>query len=538
MILLRYQLARESVHHLRLRFSLTMLLSSQGWTQTVLRGLALIWTGELLMAPWAFAAPETLAETGAKNVIVALTVVIALLIGILLYQYAQRTAKTQFKREGATGATRRTPLVNDPKILMPAILEQLQQLPGSAQQRSRVARTVSDIVTQTLEEHVSVVKRELSEQYEQTIEEKRRTEALLQRKYQETLTEQKQTVAILESVAEGLVVVNNKGEVVMMNPAAERLLAVKQEDRIGKPLLETLGDEQLVSLVQDAKDGNREIIIRAKQEQIKRVLRASNAMITDEDGSTIGMVAVLSDVTRQRELEELKSEFVSKVSHDLRTPIVAMRHALSILIDQVTGPLSDEQQKFLEIVQRNLEQLTTLIDDLLDLSKLEAKKITLNLKPSSLTEVVNMVCQSLEAWAQSKSITLSKRLPERLPNVMCDPDQIRRVLTNLIGNAIKFTPKQGRVTIDVKHDVAQHTITLSVADTGVGILAEDIPKLFQKFQQVGERTHTDIAGTGLGLAIAKEIVELHHGRIWAESDGKQGASFTFSLPVAAPAERG
>src|SRR3989338_1315376 len=274
----------------------------------VLRGIVLVWTWEALMAPWAFAAPDTSTETGARNVIIALTVVIALLIGILLYQHAQRTAKTQFKREGATGATRRTPLVNDPKLLMPTILEQLQQLPGSAQQRSRVARTVSDIVTHTLEEQVTVVKRELSEQYEQTIEEKRRTEALLQRKYQETLTEKKQTVAILESVAEGLVVVNNKGEVVMMNPAAERLLAVKQEDRIGQPLLETLRDEQLVALVQDTKGGNREIVVRAKQDQVKRVLRASNAMITDENGSTVGMVAVLSDVTRKRELEELKSE--------------------------------------------------------------------------------------------------------------------------------------------------------------------------------------------------------------------------------------
>jgi signal transduction histidine kinase len=204
----------------------------------------------------------------------------------------------------------------------------------------------------------------------------------------------------------------------------------------------------------------------------------------------------------------------------------------------VSGPLTDEQQKFLEIVQRNLEQLHTLISDLLDLSKLEARKVTLNVKPSSLTEIVNTVCGSLEAWTQSKSITISKRVPERLPTVLCDPDLIRRLLTNLVGNAIKFTPKQGRVTIEVKHDVAQHTITLSVADTGVGISAEDIPKLFQKFQQVGERTHTDIAGTGLGLAIAKEVVELHHGRIWAESDGKQGATFSFTLPVTAPAERG
>ena len=353
-----------------------------------------------------------------------------------------------------------------------------------------------------------------------------------QQKYQEALQEKKQTVAVLESIAEGLVVVNNKGEVVMMNPAAERLLAVRQKDRVGKPLTGDLKDEQLLSLVRGTQEGGQEIVLNAKEDRTKQVLRASNAIVTDENGKTVGMIAVLSDVTKRRETDQLKLEFDSTVSHELRTPIVAMRHALSILTDEVVGPMTAEQQSFAQIVQRNLDRLNTLINDLLDLSKLEAKKMELRLESGSVATVIQAVCESLEPWARSKAISISKRVAERLPTMTLDPVRITQVLTNLVGNAIKFTPQQGRVTIEAKLADGGQSLEVSVADTGIGIAKEDLPKLFSKFQQVGERTASDISGTGLGLVIAKEIVELHHGRIWAESDAKKGATFTLTLPLA------
>ena len=136
--------------------------------------------------------------------------------------------------------------------------------------------------------------------------------------------------------------------------------------------------------------------------------------------------------------------------------------------------------------------------------------------------------------AKTKAITIGKRIPDNLPAIPFDQARITQVLTNLIGNAIKFTPKQGRITIEAKLDQEQGAIVISVADTGVGIAKEDLPKLFNKFQQVEERTASDISGTGLGLAIAKEIIELHHGRIGAESELKEGAKFVFALPLKPP----
>ena len=323
------------------------------------------------------------------------------------------------------------------------------------------------------------------------------------------------------------------GEVVMMNHAAERLLGVKQQARIGKPLMENLSDEQLVSMAHNTEQGEREIIVSANQDTTKKVLRASNAVVTDENGNTVGMVAVLSDVTKQRELDEMKSDFLSKVSHELRTPLIAMSHALSILIDQVAGPMSEEQQKFLEISQRNLDRLALLINDLLDLSKLEAKKMELRLAPMAVAGVIDSVILSLDAWAKSKQVMLATKIAQGLPEVPADAARVAQVITNLLGNAVKFTPANGTITVSADLTNDRNFIRVCVEDSGTGIAKEDLPKLFNKFQQVGERSASDVSGTGLGLAISKEIVELHHGKIWAESEAQQGARFIFTIPLAA-----
>ena len=490
-----------------------------------------------LLQPSVHAAPGGDSQETTRALIIASTMIAALLIGLMLYALSQRSSQIKFKEQTGDPSARVPEKATAASDVAPDVLKALDHLPVPPQQRDQVARSVSDIVSRTVNERVEVAKQTLDAKYGQVIEEQRKSATELQHKYQDVLYEKKQTTSVLESIAEGLVVVNNKGEVVMMNPAAEKLLAVSQKDRIGKSLTEELRDEQLVSLVKGSNE-DKEIVLNAKQESTKRVLRASNAVITDEDGKTIGMVAVLSDVTKQREIDQLKSEFVSKVSHELRTPIVAMQHALSIIIDEVAGPLTEEQKKFATLTQRNLQRLNGLINDLLDLSKLEAKKMELRLESASLVTVIQTVCDSLDAWAQSKAINLSRRVPDQLPAVMCDPARITQVLTNLLGNAIKFTPKQGRIIVEAKLAGQGSTIEVGVADNGPGIAKEDVSKLFSKFQQVGERSASDIGGTGLGLAISKEIVELHHGRIWVESDAavKQGTRFAFLLPLEPPSK--
>ncbi len=487
--------------------------------------------------PTLLAVPELLAQITAdseavtKLIAIVATVVGAILVGLVLYHFSQRSSQEQYRGGGPAPAARPdVPQFEDPKLLAPTILEQLAQLGGSTTVRERVARTVTDIVQKTLDGQVETVKRQLDDRYGQVIEEHRRAKAVLEQKYQATLSEHKQTSAVLGSIAEGLVVVNNKGEVVMMNPAAERLLAVKQEDRIGQPLTRQLQEGQLVSLVSGDKGTDREIVVNAKDDATRRILRASNAVITDENGATVGMVAVLSDITKQRELDQMKTDFLARVSHELRTPIVAMQHALAIITDQLAGPVTDDQKKFIDVTQRNLQRLNGLINDLLDLSKLEAKRMDLHVQRASLAELIHTVCETLGPWAESKALALAKRLPDVLPEAEFDAARITQVLINLIGNAIKFTPRQGRITIEAKVVPEGDALEVSVADTGVGIAPEDLPKLFSKFQQVGDRMASDIGGTGLGLAIAKEIVELHHGRIWAESS-PQGTRFSFTLPL-------
>jgi len=485
----------------------------------------------LLAMPHVWAAAESSTDTARRNMIILVTIIAAPIVGFILYKVSQQSGKSKFKIERASLDSKRVQDKKSP-ALMSAILDVLDRLPGSEEDRQNVAQSVSDIVNKTLDTRLDSAKKELDVRYNRVIKNQRRANATLQHKYQDALVEKKQTNAVIESIAEGLVVVNNKGEVVMMNSAAEKLLDVEQKDRIGMPLTEDVKDEQLISLIQGSKEGDREIVLNAKQEETKRILRSSNAVVADEDGNPVGMVAVLSDVTQQRQVDQLKSDFVSKVSHELRTPLVAMQHSLSILFDEVAGPLSEEQKRFVNISQRNLERLNRLINDLLDLSKLEAKKMDIRLEPSSMLSVVANVCESLDAWSRTKGIVLSRRVPDDLPQVLMDQSRIIQVLTNLIGNSIKFTPKQGRITIEAKMTEEKTIVEVSVSDTGPGIAKEDLPKLFSKFQQVGERSATDISGTGLGLAISKEIVELHNGRIWAESESNRGARFVFTLPIA------
>ena len=286
-------------------------------------------------------------EAWSRTMIIVIVILGALLIGVVLYWFSRQSSRSQYDQERPRATARALPS-GDTAVLVPNVMDQIAQLPGSASQHQQVAQAVSSMVSSLLEEKVGSVKREMIGHYEQVLEEQRKSEAVLQRKFQETLGEKKQTVAILESLAEGLVVVNTKGEVMMMNPAAERLLAVTQKEQIGRPLQASLKPGQLLSMAAGSpKDKNREIVLSAKDDETKVVLRASNAMITDENGATMGMVAVLSDVTQQRKLEELKTEFLSKVSHELRTPLLAMRHALLLVTDQVAGPLTEDQQKSL-----------------------------------------------------------------------------------------------------------------------------------------------------------------------------------------------
>lgn len=334
--------------------------------------------------------------------------------------------------------------------------------------------------------------------------------------------------SVLKHVAEGLIIIDNEGKVLVLNPAAEQLLGASKESKVGQHILEDLKDEQMVSL---AKDGQREIEIElaGPSSGTIKTLRASSAVIENEEGQTVGMVSVLSDITKQKELERMKDTFVSNVTHDLRAPLISIQKSLSLVLDIAKDTMPAEQKQFLEIASNNASRLTSLVNDLLDVAKLESGRTRLEYSKTSMDEVVNTVFDMLGAWANSRGVKLEK---ETAADLIFDADLklMGQLFTNLVGNAIKFTPYGG--SIKITSERIDKDIKISVIDTGCGIPSDSLEKIFGKFEQAKTiPTSGSPKGTGLGLTIVKEIVLLHGGKIWVESEIGKGSRFIFVIPM-------
>jgi len=231
---------------------------------------------------------------------------------------------------------------------------------------------------------------------------------------------------------------------------------------------------------------------------------------------------------RQR-VEHMKDEFVNTVSHELRTPLSTIQEFTGILFDQISGPLTEQQRDYLAIIRSNIERLTRMIDNLLDMAKIDAGHAVLRKSVTEVAPLIQQTVQSLRPIAKHKGIELEVRVPDELPSLYADADKVTQVLINLLSNAIKFTPGPGRVTVSVSE--GESDLAFSVADTGVGIAEADVPKLFEKFSRVHQASGDEATrGTGLGLAISKRLVELHGGTIGVTSRPGQGSAFTFALP--------
>ncbi len=230
-----------------------------------------------------------------------------------------------------------------------------------------------------------------------------------------------------------------------------------------------------------------------------------------------------------KRLDQLKSDLVSMVSHELRTPLATIKEFTAILSDKIAGPVTPDQAEYLGIVRANIDRLSRIIDDLLDMAKIDAGRVILNKGFLEIVPFLATAVQSMRPLAEGRQVRLALEAPDSLPGVFADPDKITQVLVNLIGNAIKFVTGPGQVTI--RASVSGNEVQFDITDTGVGIAAEDLPRLFEKFQQLRRVAGANGAkGTGLGLAISKRLVELHGGRIWVTSEPGQGSTFSFTLP--------
>jgi signal transduction histidine kinase len=268
---------------------------------------------------------------------------------------------------------------------------------------------------------------------------------------------------------------------------------------------------------------DNELWIQIPREPKPRVLRRYAAPVSAA-GETLGWMEVFDDVTEAHELDQMKSELISTISHELRSPLTSIKGALALILD---GELDEESHELVAVSKRNADRLVRLVNDILDLSKLEAGKLQLDLRPQDPSVLCRDAAASLDGWAQKAGVRLRLRLEPGLPRVRADADRIAQVLANLLSNAIKFSPRGAEVVLAAAGD--PRGVVFRVEDHGAGIPAGFRDKLFTRFAQA-DRGRREQSGTGLGLAISRALVLEHRGDIWVESEPGQGAAFSFMLP--------
>jgi len=347
-----------------------------------------------------------------------------------------------------------------------------------------------------------------------------------------------------------------KGKLIMVNKAHAKGLGLSPEQVVGRTDFDFFPKKKAQKMHKDdmqvIKTGQP---IIDKIERSTRADRVDNFVSTtkipryDEKGNIIGLIGITRDISRRiytekstedkekilkrlrasEELNVLKSEFISVVSHELRTPLAIIKEALSLLADQIMGPFNEKQKNICEKAKQNAIRLDKLIDDLLDISRIQTKKLKLHYYLVNLSDLITDNSDFFTKTATQKSISLKYDLPHEQINIFIDPERITQVIINLITNALKFTEQNGSITVEVR--VLKDKIRIGVIDTGVGIAKNQLEVLFDRFVQASRKLGAQQKGLGLGLSISKEIIKMHSGEIWVESELGVGSSFYFTLPM-------
>ena len=416
--------------------------------------------------------------------------------------------------------------------------------------------------------------------------------AVIVRDDTELISQHERTEAILAGASDGLVVRDPDGRVTYMNPSAQDFLGEKAETLVGESitLSELLGRDtpssdkaipcwELKSCLRtdcpqygatdlrcwlrcgtpgpdgkpmkfvDKQDScrncevyaanvgflgeidSRELLEVTLEDPVHRVLEVHANPVVSKRGKYLGCVTSLHDVTAEREIAVMKNEFVSMVSHELRTPLTSIKGYVDLIVDGEAGEINEVQQEFLQIVQENSNRLVSLINDLLDISRIESGRVNLKVEPVEMDGVIEDVVDTFATVARQAGVELTWEVEDELPRAAADRDRIGQVLMNLVSNAIKYSPDGGAASITARVDDEGHVL-VEITDTGIGISDEDQKQLFTKFFRVDSALTREIGGTGLGLSICKSVVELLGGEIGVRSVAGEGATFYFTLRVA------
>lgn len=352
--------------------------------------------------------------------------------------------------------------------------------------------------------------------------------------------EASQRRAILESIADGVVVADAGGRVIMANAAAERIFERPRAELIGRRIGQVykglFQEEDPWPGVTALKVG----FLQSTFELEEKTIRGSLAPVHLPEGELLGVVAVFRDITKEAVAERAKSKFITTVSHELRTPMTSVRGYLDLLMGGVAGELNATHKRFLSTVKINADRMINIINNMIYVSELEGTPFQLDVKPTDVSEQINEAVDAIREQLEVRDLALSLEVADDLPPVSADPTRLRQVLDNLLSNAYKFTYPGGQIKIvaqlyegdEMEADSSAATVVLvSVADTGVGIVLEEQEKIFEPFYRAENPLEVEASGVGVGLTIARSLVQAHGGRMWVESEPGQGSVFYFTLPL-------
>ncbi len=359
----------------------------------------------------------------------------------------------------------------------------------------------------------------------------------LHAKIAELSEDRAQLLAMLTSMVEGVIVLDYRGHVLQVNPASEKMFGISREEARGRACAEVFPHRQLNELVSGvlATRANREneIVLPSTG----RCLHVEASVAGGERENEACAVLVFHDITELRRLEKIRKDFVANVSHELRTPLTSIKGYVEALLDGAKDDPTDAE-KFLRIILAQSNRLNLIIEDLLELSKIESGRVSFKQEHMDLRAVIDRTLSMIKPLADKKGHRLLTHLEEPLPRLAGDEDRLVQVLTNLLDNAVKYTPEQGTITVAARRLPADKslfaggpTLELTVTDTGIGIPEPDRPRVFERFYRVDKARSRELGGTGLGLAIVKHIVEGHGGQVWVEGNVPTGSRFVVRLPL-------
>ena len=341
--------------------------------------------------------------------------------------------------------------------------------------------------------------------------------------------QRKRLQIIIDSIPDGVIIFNKSNKEIMLNPIARELIGLHSGNGFSVEGIEHILNCDFIELLNQIEEKKRPIIKEIKLEANGKplIFDANVATFLGAVGDFQGLVMVLRDVTREREIDRLKKEFISNVSHELRTPAAIVKEFISIMKDELAGPITDGQKEHLDTMTNNIERLLRLIENLLNMSRIESGRIKIKRNWFDPNIYLKNITDGLRIRLKKKDIELKLNVPKKLPVIYADPDAFTQVITNLVDNARKFSPE--KTTVTVSAILKDNDILFGVQDQGRGIPQEHLKKVFQRFHRIEDEDEVRQEGAGLGLPIIKELIGQHNGEVWVESQLKKGSTFYFTL---------